>query len=509
MIRHTLMQSGLATAVLLATLVPRWKAATGDDSKPEAAQAKATSDAKAKDADKAKESAKPKVVTVKNQKVRDAVKLKGVFAATAAKEISVTPKAWTSLKVLQVMPPGKRVRHGGQLIRFDMEKLDLAIREAQIAADLAAIGLQQAQRALEAQEKTAKLDLEAARRAKRNVDQDLARFLTVDKAESVDSANYSVKSAENGLAYAMEELKQLEEMYKADDLTEESEEIILKRQRDVVERAKRSVHRAKLSRDEALELSIPRKEESMLEAVRRQSISLDKALVTVPAGVRQAKLELEKTEMTQKKAATQLARLKRDRKLLQVKAPFDGIVYYGRNTRGTWPSVDSTAAKLRPGVSVSVNDVFMTVVKTPGVQVELTVEEANLGKLRVGLKGTASPAAYPDLKLPVQLSALSTTPISSGKFSGQLEVQDKTKQPIMPGMTCSVELVVRELPDALAVPADAIFEQDDKQVAYVVTGKDKSKERTVKGQKVGSLFVIQQGLKAGDKILTQKPEPKQ
>ena len=76
-------------------------------------------------------------------------------------------------------------------------------------------------------------------------------------------------------------------------------------------------------------------------------------------------------------------------------------------------------------------------------------------------------------------------------------------------MTCSVELVVRELPDALAVPADAIFEQDDKQVAYVVTGKDKSKERTVKGQKVGSLFVIQQGLKAGDKILTQKPEPKQ
>ena len=73
MIRHTLMQSGLATAVLLATLVPGWKAATGDDSKPEAAQAKATSDAKAKDADKAKESAKPKVVTVKNQKVRDAV----------------------------------------------------------------------------------------------------------------------------------------------------------------------------------------------------------------------------------------------------------------------------------------------------------------------------------------------------------------------------------------------------------------------------------------------------
>ena len=42
-------------------------------------------------------------------------------------------------------------------------------------------------------------------------------------------ANFSVKSADNMLAYEKEELRQLEKMYKADDLVEETEEIVLKR----------------------------------------------------------------------------------------------------------------------------------------------------------------------------------------------------------------------------------------------------------------------------------------
>ena len=64
---------------------------------------------------------------------------------------------------------------------------------------------------------------------------DLKRFLENDIDLTKRSAANSLKSSEQTLEYQLEELKQLEKMYKEDDLTEETEEIVLKRQRDAVE----------------------------------------------------------------------------------------------------------------------------------------------------------------------------------------------------------------------------------------------------------------------------------
>ena len=56
----------------------------------------------------------------------------------------------------------------------------------------------------------------------------------------------SLKSSEQYLAYAAEELNQLKKMYEADDLTEETEEIILQRAQYQYERAKFSMKQLKL-----------------------------------------------------------------------------------------------------------------------------------------------------------------------------------------------------------------------------------------------------------------------
>ena len=248
-------------------------------------------------------------------------------------------------------------------------------------------------RSLDLQEKTSQLDLAAARRAKRDADQDLARFLTIDRAQSEDDAKYSVKSSEDSLAYALEELRQLEKMYQADDLTEESEEIILRRQRDTVARIERMVRRAKLARDRSLKTTIPRQKEGFEENVRRLSVALDRALLTLPAGTAKAKLDLAKMELDQKQAVVKLARLKQDRKRLEITAPIDGVVYYGQRTQGNWPAAATVAAKLRPGATLRPNEVLMTVVKTPATLVDVTIDEKAIGKLRAGLKGTAQPTS--------------------------------------------------------------------------------------------------------------------
>ena len=55
------------------------------------------------------------------------------------------------------------------------------------------------------------------------------------------STAMSLKYYEDSLAYAAEELKQLKKMYEADDLTEETEEIILQRAQNQYDRAKFSL----------------------------------------------------------------------------------------------------------------------------------------------------------------------------------------------------------------------------------------------------------------------------
>ena len=68
----------------------------------------------------------------------------------------------------------------------------------------------------------------------------------------------SLKTSEQYLAYAAEELNQLKKMYEADDLTEETEEIILQRAQYQYERAKFSYEAAKIRNEEAIEFQLPR-----------------------------------------------------------------------------------------------------------------------------------------------------------------------------------------------------------------------------------------------------------
>ena len=53
--------------------------------------------------------------------------LAGVLEPTCATEISVRPEAWAELTVLSAVAHGQRVNQGTTLVKFDTQKIDLAI----------------------------------------------------------------------------------------------------------------------------------------------------------------------------------------------------------------------------------------------------------------------------------------------------------------------------------------------------------------------------------------------
>ena len=308
-------------------------------------------------------SAAPATVKLKKQRFKVDVTLDGLFEAQHMSEVLLRSKEWSDFEVLSAVEHGATVSAGDVLVTLDTEKIDKSIADLQREQAVARLALQEANSLLETLRGTVPLDLVAAERNKRNADQDLSYFLNVDRPMSERIAAFNVKTAENSLAYVQEELRQLEKMYKADDLVEETEEIVLKRTRDALERAKFMVDYMRNERDSFLKIRLPRADEAVKTAAERQTLDTQKAKATLPLTLRRSELALEKLKVENDRSEEKLKRLLADRSALIVKAPAGGVVYYGRFSRGKWSGQETVAEKLRRGGRLTADDVFMTIIQ--------------------------------------------------------------------------------------------------------------------------------------------------
>ena len=301
--------------------------------------------------------------TIKRGPLKVTVDLEGIFEAQTSQEILVKPEEWTALMVESAVAHGAQVRKGDVLLTLETEKLDQAIADLQADLNLSKVSVQQSEDQLQALDKITPLDVEASRRASRMAEEDRKYFLDVERPFTLKAVDFSLKVANEMLEYEQEELRQLEKMYKADDITEETEQIVLKRARDTVERAKFMVEYVKLNRDHALKFSIPRAGQLVEESARRKSLDWQKNKVELPLALEKQRLELAKLRLQRQRAEEKLKKLQADRELMTVKSPIDGIVYYGKCVRGKFSDSTSLAENLRHRGAIQPNQVVMTVVQ--------------------------------------------------------------------------------------------------------------------------------------------------
>ena len=465
-------------------------------------------DKAAKDKGAKKPPAKPSTHTVKRGPFKIEAQLKGVFEARNMTEVVFRPEAWPGLVVRQAVEQGTRVKAGDVVIALDTKKIDEAIRDMEDARSLSDVSFRLMREEVAELEKTVPLDLAAAERASRHADEDLKRYARVDRALSVKQTRQSLKSSEQWLANAEEELKQLEKMYEADDLTEETEEIILKRQRHAVERARLGLEVRRAATDKALNIDLPRRDVSTKETARRQALALEKARATMPMSLSKKRLEIEKAERARKKAAQKLAKTKRDREAMTVRSPVDGVVYYGRCVRGNWPGL---ATSLLRGTTLKAHSAALTVVQPRPMFVRAPVPEKELGRVREGLEGKATPSAFPDARLGARVETVTTAPVAAGKFEARISFEDaEGAARLVPGMSCTVKLVSYVKKDALTVPASAVFsdELDEDRKFVYLRKKDGGHEKrfVAVGKKTDKKAEIVEGLGEGDVVLLEKPK---
>ncbi|MBL8242419.1 MAG: efflux RND transporter periplasmic adaptor subunit [Bryobacterales bacterium] len=87
--------------------------------------------------------------------------------------------------------------------------------------------------------------------------------------------------------------------------------------------------------------------------------------------------------------------------------------------------------------------------------------------------------------------------------------QDSTLDVLLrPGLLADVEIIVEKIPNAIHIPAQAVFEKENKLVVYVKEGQ-KFVSRPIKiGKRSESTLVVLEGIKAGEIIAMANPEAK-
>ena len=467
-------------------------------------------------ADAKKEAPKRKTHKVAPKRLKVEVPLEGVFVASKTTEVPLRPEAWTSFEIVEVVEHGKKVREGETLIKFDNEKINEAIDDLELQQRLSDLAIRRAEEELPRMEKTLKMDFELAERSNREAQEDFERYNEIERPMMIKSAEFTLKYYHFMLDYERDELEQLEKMYAADDLTEETEEIVLKRQRNSVEFAEFSVDSAKLRRDEMLNVRLPRYDIQIKESLERAEMALARAKMALAIDLNRARYELEQLKESRVKSLDRHSKLIEDRGLMQIKAPAEGVVFYGQCTNGRWSETASLINKYKPHGTVSPNSILMTIVESRPIYITSNLDEGKRPEVSDGDGALIALPAEGSDRLEGKVKSISPIPVSTGKFEVTIELeQDEIPDWVVAGISCKVQVKAYDNKEALTVPKAAVREDEDdpnKKYVWMVDPEDeeaKPERRNVTiGKRSGDDVEIVKGLKKGDVVSLEDEKKK-
>lgn len=430
------------------------------------------------------------------------------FAATALPGadcvlVKLDPRSWSDFKILELAAHGSRVVQDEILVRFDPVSIDQKLEDARRALATSSLALAQAEQSSKHLHETAPHKLDSLRRAAEIARDEHAYFTQTRRKAAGDSAAQSLKRSQQILANQREELKQLTRMYEADDITEETEEIILVRQQDAVASAEFALRMEVLNHKRTLEVSLPREAKTLADSERDTAISLAKGEIDIPRSLEVDQLALAALTAAHAREKETLADLEYDRKKFEFKAPAAGWFYYGAIEDGKWsPSeiVKSMTVNGRPTTTAA----FATFVPaTAEISLVCFVEEGTARALALGLTGYAILAGREDLEIPVKITSLAAAPGPDGKFRADLAATWPENHTPVPGSTAEIRLISYQQPAAIAVSGNALQFGVDGWTVEIKLADGKTERRPVKrGRVTKDETEILSGLEIGQVILT-------
>ncbi|HEV2400941.1 MAG TPA: efflux RND transporter periplasmic adaptor subunit [Candidatus Sulfotelmatobacter sp.] len=315
---------------------------------------------------------------------------------------------------------------------------------------------------------------------KTKTEQDLAQFRS------------TLKSAQAEIGQAMAQAR----------LTEEEDKTAVLKARYEVEGAKLEASKQEIvSRIEGEEakLKLADAEQKLREAEAKQKsdVALNKATI-------------ESKEQASEKAKYDVGRAERALSQMSLRAPSAGTISLLQHWAGSGMMTYRAGDSAWPGAAIAELPDAST------LRVTARVDETERGRLAANQPVNVQLNSIPDRQFTGHIDQIGS--IASLDFSGgwpinrnfMLEIAlDQTDSRFKPGITGDVTVVVDKVPNAIVIPAQALFQKSGQNVAYVWHSGE-FEERTVEvGRKSGDKILVAKGVKPGEQVALRDPTSKE
>ena len=254
----------------------------------------------------------------------------------------------------------------------------------------------------------------------------------------------------------------------------------------------------------------PRKMEELdadiVEAAReveRVELEATARLVDYEAEVRSSKsrLDLEGEKLT-----------RLDDQILKARiyAPVGGMVVHAQPEGGRW----SQGEPLREGSSVRERQDLITIPSSEGMIADVSLHESVLEKVKVGMPCTITVDALPGVELPAEVRFKAVLPDKNSWMANPNQRLYRTEVAVLgsdprmrPGMSCSIEIHVETIEDAVHVPIQAIFRDGADSVVFLIAADGSAERRVVEVGSFNHLWAeIESGASLGERVAMSLPD---
>ncbi|HYU35418.1 MAG TPA: HlyD family efflux transporter periplasmic adaptor subunit, partial [Thermoanaerobaculia bacterium] len=243
----------------------------------------------------------------------------------------------------------------------------------------------------------------------------------------------------------------------------------------------------------------------IIESDIDQDLARDKA--EHARGARHTREKLDATELQLLSIERRQAELKRNHaeqglRALEVTAPHDGVLILKRDHRGE---------PVRVGDSVWNGQPLADIPDLAEMEAEVFVLEADAGGLAPGKRAAVVLESRPDVVWPAEIRRVD--PLAKPRLRGSpvqyfavtLKLATTDPKAMKPGQRVRATLLLEERKDAIAVPRQAVFEEDGKKIVYLRHGATFAAAEVTLGPASLGRVVIEKGIAPGDEVALIDP----
>ena len=362
--------------------------------------------------------------------------LAGVVEAISSEEISANTDQIQSLTVNSIVAHGTRVDKGDEVLTFKQKPITEQLDQAKRTVRLSELAFAGQELNFSQSQALSRLSKEEADRTWKRAQKAYSNFMKVDREREEKAALFSLKQSLASLENATEELQQLEQMYKEDDLTEESEEIVLKRAQQAVDSANFRYQSAKIQTDRSINEELPNKTADQKNTLVKAELAYNKSMKDIDLASEQASIELEVKRSALQIEKENLEKLIADSKRSKLTAAEGGIVIHGQLQRG---KLSDKPTEHKVDDKVSSKQVVLTILQPDQLQIRVAVPEQHFNQVKAGEPCTVKFKSMPNLVVDGKVQTISTIPYAANQYDCVIAfAKDNSPKGITPMMTCEI-----------------------------------------------------------------------